>query len=66
MQNSIATITKDGTVEGGTTLTFTNVTTTSIGTVYIQGRSLGTTTVTVQAPGYDDAVANVTVLVFIF
>jgi hypothetical protein len=60
-QGSIATITKDGTVEGGATLTFTNVTTTSVGTIYIQGRSVGTTTVTAQAPGYDDGVSNVTV-----
>ena len=33
----------------------------SVGTIFIQGRSLGSTTVTAQAPGYDDGVSNVTV-----
>jgi uncharacterized repeat protein (TIGR01451 family) len=60
-QGNIATITSDGTVEGGTTVTFTNVTTTSVGTLYIQGRSLGTTTVTATAPGYENGVSDVTV-----
>ena len=58
---TIATITKDGTLVGDTSLTFTNVTTTSVGTIFIQGRSLGTTTVTVQAAGYNDGTSNVTV-----
>jgi len=58
---SIATITKDHTLEGGTTLTFTNVTTTSVGTIFVQGRALGSTTLTVQAPGYNDGTSNVAV-----
>src|SRR5262249_42621838 len=58
---SIATITKDHTLEGGTTLTFTNVTTTSVGTIFVQGRALGSTTLTVQAPGYNDGTGNVAV-----
>jgi hypothetical protein len=57
----IATITKDGTVEGGTSLTFTNVTTTNVGSIFVQGRSLGTATVTVQAPGYTSDAGTVTV-----
>src|SRR5260221_10908516 len=51
----------DHTLEGGTTLTFTNVTTTSVGTIFVQGRALGSTTLTVQAPGYNDGTSNVAV-----
>jgi hypothetical protein len=58
---AIATITKDGTVVGGTSLTFTNVTTTTVGTIVVQGRGLGNTTVVVTAPGYTNGVSNVTV-----
>ena len=62
---AIATITTDPLVEGGSTLTFTNVPATlpgtAVGTIYIQGRSIGTTTLTVQAPGYNDATLTVTV-----
>jgi hypothetical protein len=62
---AIATITTDPLLEGGSTLTFTNVPVTlpgtTVGTFFIQGRSLGTTTLTVQAPGYNDATLNVTV-----
>ena len=58
---AIATITKDGTVAGGTSLTFTNVTSTTVGTIFVQGRGLGNTTITVTAPGYVNGVSNVTV-----
>jgi subtilisin-like proprotein convertase family protein len=58
---TIATITKDGTVAGGTSLTFTNVTSTFVGTIFVQGRGLGSTTLTVQAPGYNDGTSNITV-----
>ena len=58
---SIATITTNGTVAGGTTLTFSNVTTTAVGTIVVQGRALGSTTITVQAPGYNDGTSTVTV-----
>ncbi len=58
---TIATITKDGSVAGGTSLTFTNVTSTSVGTIFVQGRGLGATTLTVQAAGYNDGTSNVTV-----
>ena len=58
---AIATITKDGTLVGDTSLTFTNVTTTTVGTIFIQGRSLGTTAVTVQAAGYNNGTSKVTV-----
>ena len=58
---AIATITKDGTVAGGTSLTFTNVTSTTVGTIFVQGRGLGSTTLTVQAAGYNDGTSNITV-----
>ncbi len=57
----IAVLSKDGTVVGGTTLTFTNVTTTNVGTIYIQGQSLGATTLTVSAPGYTNGNGNITI-----
>ena len=37
----VVNVTKDGTVAGGTSLTFTNVTSTSVGTIFVQGRGLG-------------------------
>ena len=58
---AIATITKDGTVAGGTSLTFTNVTSTSVGSFFVQGRGLGSTTLTVQAAGYNDGTSTITV-----
>ena len=62
---AIATITAAAADEGTSTVTFTNVPATlpgtSVGTFFLQGRSIGTTTLTVQAPGYNDATFNVTV-----
>jgi hypothetical protein len=50
-----------GTLEGSSTVTFTNVSTASVGSIFVQGRAAsGTTTVTAQAPGYADAVLTVT------
>jgi uncharacterized repeat protein (TIGR01451 family) len=58
---AVATITTDGTLAGGTTVTFTNVTSTFAGSLFVQGRvSSGTTSLTVQAPGYADGVVPVT------
>jgi hypothetical protein len=57
----ISTISNSGTVVGGTTLTFPNITGTYVGTIYVQGASLGSTTITVSAPGYTNG--NGTVLV---
>jgi hypothetical protein len=59
---AIATISKSGTVVGGTSLTFTNVTSTNVGTIYVQGQTVGTTTVTVAAPGYNNSNGNITVM----
>jgi hypothetical protein len=68
---AIATISKDGTVVGGTTLTFTNVTSSgNLPAIYVQGQApaSGTastnsvaTTLTASAPGYTNAVATATV-----
>ncbi len=57
----LATITTNGTIAGGTTLTFTNVTSTSVGTITVQGRALGSTTITVRAPGYNDGTGSVAI-----
>jgi hypothetical protein len=51
---AIATISTDGTVAGGTSLTFTGVTGTFVADIALQGRALGSTTLTAQASGYDD------------
>ena len=58
---AIATLSNSGTVVGGSTLTFTNVTSTFVGTIYVQGQTVGTTTMTVSAPGYTNGIANITV-----
>jgi uncharacterized repeat protein (TIGR01451 family) len=58
---AIATITTDGAVAGSNTIMFTNVATQSVGNFFVQGRAAtGSTTITVQAPGYADAVSTVT------
>ena len=49
------------TVEGGNTVTFTNVSSTFVGTILVQGRAAsGTTTVTAQAAGFADGTMTVT------
>jgi hypothetical protein len=59
---AIATISKDGTVVGGTTLTFTGVTSGGyLPAIYVQGQALGSTTLTVSAPGYTNGTGTVTV-----
>jgi hypothetical protein len=59
---AIATLSTSSTVAGTDTITFNNVATTSVGTIFLQGRALGSTTVTVQAPGYADDTGTVTVV----
>lgn len=51
---AIATISTDPLVAGTGSITFTGVTSTTVGTIHVQGRSLGSTTIVVQAAGYDD------------
>ncbi len=59
---TIATVSKDGTVVGGTAITFTNVTGAGyLPSFYVQGQAAGSTTITASAPGYTNAIANITV-----
>ncbi len=58
---SIATISSDPLLEGGASVTFFGVTSSTAGTIHVQGRMLGDTTLTVQAAGYNDGFANVMV-----
>jgi hypothetical protein len=48
--DTIATVTRDGAIAGGASVTFLGVTGTNVGFVYVQGRSVGTTSLTVSAP----------------
>ncbi|MFO1428574.1 MAG: PKD domain-containing protein [Candidatus Competibacteraceae bacterium] len=57
----VVTLSKDPRQEGGATVTFTGVTGTYVGTVYVQGRQEGSTTLKVQAVGYNDATSTITV-----
>lgn len=50
---SVATLTTDPTVEGASSVTFSGVSNTNGKTFYVQGRSIGTTTLTIQAVGYN-------------
>ena len=58
---AIATVSDDPLLAGGASVTFFGVTTTSVGTVYVQGRLLGSTFLTVTAMDYNNGSANVTV-----
>jgi len=58
---SLVTISKNQTAAGSNTLTFTGVTGTTVGTIYVQGRALGSTAVTGVAAGYNDATQTVAV-----
>ena len=57
----VYTIAKDNVTVGTTTLTFTNVTTSYVGTIYVQGQSAGTATLTESAPGYTTGTSTITV-----
>jgi uncharacterized repeat protein (TIGR01451 family) len=51
----------NATQAGTNTVTFTNVTSTNAGTIFVQGRAAsGTTSITAQAPGFSDGVMTVT------
>ncbi len=58
---TVATLSKSNTVAGTASLTFTNVTSTVVGTIYVQGQSAGTVTLTVAAPGYTSGTSTITV-----
>lgn len=57
----IVTLTDDPTQVGSDVLLFNNVTTNTPGLLVIQGRTLGAATLTVSAPGYTTAVADIEV-----
>ena len=59
--SSVAVISDSRITGGSTSVTFTNVTSTNVGTIYIQGLALGSTQITVQAAAYNDKTANVVV-----
>jgi hypothetical protein len=58
---SIALVSNGATTVGGNTITIPNVTTTNVGTVWVQGKSLGSITITVSAPGYTSGIGLATV-----
>jgi hypothetical protein len=58
---TLALLSKDPTVVGTSTVVFTNVTSTNVGTIYVQGQALGTAQLTETAPGYIDGMSTITV-----
>ncbi len=58
---TLATLSKDPTVVGTPSVVFTNVTSTNVGTIYVQGQALGTAQLTETASGYTDGSSTVTV-----
>jgi hypothetical protein len=52
---AIAAVSSNSATLGTSSITFTGVTSTSVGTIYLQGLSLGGTQLTAQAAGYNDA-----------
>ena len=58
---TLATISTDPTVVGTSTVVFTNVTSTNVGTIYVQGQGLGTAQLTETAPGYINGSSTITV-----
>ena len=58
---TLATISTSPTVVGTQTVVFTNVTSTNVGTIYVQGQALGTAQLTETAPGYIDGSSTITI-----
>ena len=58
---SKVTLSTGPTTVGGSSLSFTNISSSSAVTYYLQGHATGTTTLTLSAPGYSNATVNVTV-----
>ncbi|HEX2042258.1 MAG TPA: PKD domain-containing protein, partial [Acidimicrobiales bacterium] len=58
---SLASVSRDRTAAGGPSVTFSGVTGTSVGRIYVQGRATGSTTLLAQAPGYNDRSRSLTV-----
>ncbi|MEI6915934.1 MAG: hypothetical protein WCL39_12430, partial [Armatimonadota bacterium] len=58
---SVATLSRDPSAEGTNSVTFYGVASASVGTVYVQGRSQGSTGIIATASGYSDAISSATV-----
>ncbi len=58
---SKATVTIDPVLEGTASITFTNVSDTNSKTFYVQGREVGSTTMTLSAPGYNSKSYTITI-----
>ncbi len=58
---TLATLSTDPTVAGTASIVFTNVTSTNVGTIYVQGQALGTAQLTETAPGYTNGSSTITV-----
>ncbi|RXH55863.1 beta strand repeat-containing protein [Granulicella sibirica] len=58
---SVVTLSLAATTVGTKTVTFPNTTSSYVGYVYFQGQKIGTTTLTVSAPGFQDGTIAVTV-----
>ena len=57
----VVSVSKIRTAEGSNTVTFAGVTSTTVGTIYIQGRALGSTQLSGIAAGYNDGTAAIAV-----
>ena len=58
---SIVTLSTDPLLAGGGSVTFSGVTGTTVGTIYVQGRAIGGADIVGTAAGYQDDTSNVTV-----
>jgi HSP20 family molecular chaperone IbpA len=58
---AVATVSNGPTTGGAASITFPNTVSTSAFTYYVQGQSVGTTVLTITAPGYANSTVNVTV-----
>jgi hypothetical protein len=58
---AIAIVSSSATAAGGNSITFTGVSGTFVGTIYIQGLTIGSTTFTASASGYNSGSGTVTV-----
>jgi hypothetical protein len=58
---TLATLSTSPTAVGTASVTFTNVTSQNVGTIYVQGQALGTAQLTETAPGYTNGSSTITV-----
>ena len=63
ISSAVALVAKDSSMAGSASVTFSNVSSASVGTIYVQGLTLnGATQIKVSAPGYNDDTADVEVV----